>query len=272
MTRQRTGSRALGGLGQGSPGRGGLMTLAFLSVQGPETVIAIDFGIACRRGLVTAETVLFGGRTAPIHWRLAGGVITPTPPLAGSPCWRGGLLQGVVQTRGTLSNHPSRLIPSRLIMRGRGGPGGRDADQWQRRVSPLPPRGYGNRDPVIREGMDLPRGGPERHRGDQDQQQGLLHISPFGACSQARLLLAVSGGNSVVTGAVVRIRLEADPAAGGLFLNQGRGRHHRLFPTTGGWGLIALRHLGRRDRGDGWFRASFFRRRVPGRWRQRGGG
>ena len=109
MTRQRTGSRALGGLGQGSPGRGGLMTLAFLSGQGPETVVAAHFGIPCRRGLVAAKAVLFGWR--PFHatrW-LAGGIIPSRRPLVG-PCRGAALSQGVVQTRGTLSHRRFPLM------------------------------------------------------------------------------------------------------------------------------------------------------------------
>lgn len=104
MARQGTGSSALGGLGQGPPGRGGLMTLAFLSVQGPETVVAAHFGIPLRRGLVAAKAILFGWRPFHATRRVAGWIIPSHRPLAG-PCRGAALLQGVVQTRGTLSHH-----------------------------------------------------------------------------------------------------------------------------------------------------------------------
>ena len=214
MARQGTGSSALGGLGQGPPGRGGLMTLAFLSVQGPETVVAAHFGIPLRRGLVAAKAILFGWRPFHATRRVAGWIIPSHRPLAG-PCRGAALLQGVVQTGGILGQ-PPHILSSK----GRGGFGRFRAESRQSRkggVSPRPPlRGWG-RDPVVREGMDFPRNGPERYRGDQDQQQGLLHMPPSRACYQARLLLAVSGGLQSYPGPSSASVLRRIPRRGAFF-------------------------------------------------------
>lgn len=82
------------------------MALTFLRGQGPKPVIPWHFGIPGDRGLVPAKAVLFG-LSAPraIRWRVTGGVIAAPPPLAG-PTRDGGLLQGVVQTRGILGHRP----------------------------------------------------------------------------------------------------------------------------------------------------------------------
>ncbi len=77
------------------------MALAFLRGQGPEPVIPPHLGIAGDRGLVPAKAVLFGWGFPRAHRRRAGWIMTTHPPLVGRT-WHGGLLQGVVQTRGIL--------------------------------------------------------------------------------------------------------------------------------------------------------------------------
>ena len=110
MARQGRGGDTLGGLAQGPPDGGGFMALTFLRGQGPKPVIPWHFGIPGDRGLVPAKAVLFGlNASRAIRWRVAGGVIAAPPPLAG-PTRDGGLLQGVVQTRGILGH---RLCPPR---------------------------------------------------------------------------------------------------------------------------------------------------------------
>lgn len=177
-------------------------------------VVTLHLGIPFGRGLISAKAVLFGLRPPYAPWRVAGGDIAALPTLA-RPLWRGDRLQGVVQTGGILGQ-PPHILSSK----GRGGFGRFRAESRQSRkggVSPRPPLRGWSRDPVVREGMDFPRNGPERDRRDQDQQQGLLHMPPSRACYQARLLLAVSGGLQSYPGPSSASVLRRIPRRGAFF-------------------------------------------------------